>query len=83
MKRTLGCCFGLGLAIVSWFSQKQKSISLSLAKAEYMAMSQASCKAIWLCKILVGLFDQSLRPTMLYCDNKIYMQLMENLVFHD
>jgi hypothetical protein len=42
---------------VSWFSQKQKSVALSLAEAEYMAASQASCEALWLCKMLVGLFN--------------------------
>jgi hypothetical protein len=29
-KSTSGCCFGLGLGLVSWFNRKQKSVSLSL-----------------------------------------------------
>jgi hypothetical protein len=36
-KSTLGCCFGLGSAVVSWFSRKKKSVALSSAEAEYMA----------------------------------------------
>jgi hypothetical protein len=56
-KSTSGCCFGLGSAVVSWFSRKQKSVALSSAEAEYMATSQASCEALWLRKMLVGLFD--------------------------
>jgi hypothetical protein len=36
-KSTFGCCFGLGSAVVSWFSWKQKSMALNTAKAEYMA----------------------------------------------
>jgi hypothetical protein len=55
-KSTSGCCFGLGSAIVSWLSRKQKSVALSSAKAEYMAASQISCEAIWLRKLLTGLF---------------------------
>ena len=55
-KSTLGCCFGLGSTIVSWFRRKQQSVALSSAEAEYMAASLASCKAIWLCKMLFGLF---------------------------
>ena len=55
-KSTSGCCFGLGSVIVSWFSRKQKSVALSSAEAEYMAASQASYEAIWLRKLLVGLF---------------------------
>ena len=45
-RSTSVCCFGLGLAVVSWFSRKQQSVALSLAEAEYMAASLASCEAI-------------------------------------
>jgi hypothetical protein len=82
-KSTSGCCFGLGSAIVSWLNRKQKSMVLSSIEAEYMAASQASCEAIWLCKLLVGLFGQELRPTTIYCDNQSCIKLFENLVFHN
>jgi hypothetical protein len=82
-KSTLGCCFGLGSTVVSWFSRKQKSVALSFAEDEYMAASQASCEALWLRKLLVGLFGVQLRPTMIYCDNQSCIKLLENLVFHD
>ena len=58
-------------------------MALSSAEAEYMATSQASCEAIWLRKLLVGLFGRELRPTMIYCDNQSCIKLSENLVFHD
>eukprot|EP00253_Pinus_taeda_P027516 PITA_27516 len=45
-KSTSGCCFGLGSAVVSWFSRKQQSVALSSTEAEYMAASLASCEAI-------------------------------------
>ena len=38
-KSTSGCCFSLGLGLVSWFSRKQKSVALSSAEAEYMVSS--------------------------------------------
>jgi len=34
-------------------------------------------------KILVGLFDQRMDPTVIYCDNDSCIKLYENLVFHD
>ena len=80
-KSTSGCCFGS--AVVSWFSRKQKSVALSSAEAEYMAASQANCEAIWLRKLLVGLFGRELRPTIIYCDNQSCIKLSENLAFHD
>ena len=48
-----------------------------------MVASQASCKALWLLKLLVDLFDQELRPTMIYYDNQSSIQLSKNHVFHD
>ena len=82
-KSTSGCCFGLGSTVVSWFSQKQQSVALSLAKAEYMATSLASCEAIWLRKMLFDLFGQPLRPSVIYCDNQSCIKLTKNPVFHD
>eukprot|EP00253_Pinus_taeda_P028781 PITA_28781 len=82
-KSTSRCCFGLGSAIVSWFSRKQQSVALSSAEAEYMAASLASCEAIWLRKMFFGLFGQSLRPSVIYCDNQSCIKLTENPVVHD
>eukprot|EP00253_Pinus_taeda_P004145 PITA_04145 len=70
-------------AVVSWFSWKQQSVALSSAEAEYMATSLASCEAIWLRKMLFGLFGQPLRPSVISCDNQSCIKLTKNPVFHD
>jgi hypothetical protein len=82
-KSTSGCCFSLGSTMITWFNRKQTSVALSSVEAEYMAVSMASCEAIWLHKLLTGLFDQELEPTVIYCDNQSCIKLSENLVFHD
>ena len=82
-KRTSGGIFNLYSAAVSWYSRKQRSVALSLAEAEYMAASQATCEAIWMQKILFGLFDQRMDPTVIYCDNQSCIKLSKNLVFQD
>eukprot|EP00253_Pinus_taeda_P006876 PITA_06876 len=64
-------------------SRKQQSVTLRSAEAEYMATILASCEAIWLHKVLFGLFGQALKPSVIYCDNQSCIKLMENLVFHD
>eukprot|EP00253_Pinus_taeda_P032843 PITA_32843 len=56
-KSTSGGIFNLGLAAVSWYSRKQRSVELKLVEAKYRVVSQAACEAIWKWKILVGLFD--------------------------
>jgi hypothetical protein len=82
-KITSGCCFGLGLAVVSWFSRKQKSVAFISTETKYVAASQSSCEALWLRKMLVGLFGLQLRPTVIYCDNQSCIKLSKNPVFHD
>ena len=68
-KRILGGIFNLGSTAVSWYNMKQRSVSLSSIETEYMAASQAACEAIWMRKILVGLFYHRMDLTVIYCDN--------------
>ena len=42
---------------------------LILAEAENMLASQAACEAIWMRKILGGLFGSHLDPTVIHGDN--------------
>eukprot|EP00253_Pinus_taeda_P025425 PITA_25425 len=81
-KSTSGGNFNLGSVAVSWYSKKQRSVALILAKAEYMASSQVACEAIWMRKILVGLFGQRMDQTVIYCNNQSCIKLFEKPVFH-
>jgi len=58
-------------------------VALSSAEAEYMAANLASCDVLWLRKLLSGLFDVELSPTVIYCDNQSSIKLTKNPVFHD
>ena len=51
-------------------------------EVEYMVASLVSYEAIWLCKMLTGLFGQELDPTSIYCDNQSCIKLSENPTFH-
>jgi hypothetical protein len=82
-KSTLGCCFSLGSRVFSWFSKKQNLVALSSAEAMYVEAILATCEAIWLCKMLMGLFGQELETTVIRCDNQSCIKLSKNLVFHD
>jgi hypothetical protein len=48
-----------------------------------MVVSQVECEAIWMRKILVGLFGSHLDLTVIYCDNQSCIKLSINPVFHD
>jgi hypothetical protein len=45
--------------------------------------SLAACEALWLRKLLLGLFKQELEATVFHCDNQSCIKLFENPVFHD
>eukprot|EP00253_Pinus_taeda_P002671 PITA_02671 len=82
-KSTFGGIFSIGSTTVSWYNRKQISMALSSAEAMYMAASLVACEAIWMRKILVGLFGSHLEPTVIYCDNQSCIKISANLVFHD
>jgi hypothetical protein len=69
--------------MTSWQSRKQSSIALSVEEAEYIAACSANCEAIWLRKLLIGLFDLEMEATMILCDNQSCIKMMENPGFHD
>ena len=82
-KSTLGGVFNIRSMAVSWYSRKQRSVALSSVEAKYMAASQAACEAIWMRKILVGLFGAHLDPIVIHYDNQSCIKISINHVFHD
>jgi len=82
-KSTSRCCFNLGSTVISWLNRKQSSVALSTAEAEYMAACLASGEAVWLHKMISGLFDQVVDVTCIWCDNQSRIKMTENPVFHD
>ena len=47
-KITSGGCYSLGSTMISWFSKKQSSVSLSMVDAKYIAACSASCDMTWI-----------------------------------
>ena len=52
-------------------------------EVEYIAACFASCEAIWLWKLLTGLFDLEMEAITILCDNQNCIKMIENPVFHD
>jgi hypothetical protein len=76
-------CFILGSAMISWGSRKQKSVALSTTEAEYIASCEACTEAVWLRKMISGLFDQVPDSTIIYCDSQSCIRLSEHPMFHE
>jgi hypothetical protein len=69
--------------MIQWLSRKQTSVALNTSESKYIAASVASREAMWLWKLLAGIFDLELEPTLIHCDNQSCVKLTENPVFHD
>ena len=63
--------------------QEAINIALSTTEAKYIVARSASCEAIWLRKLLTGLFDLEMEATAILCDNQSCIKMIENPVFHD
>jgi hypothetical protein len=72
----------IGLVIlVSWFSKKQSSISLSTAEAEYIVVGNACTQLVWMKRMLndYGIAQDSI---VLYYDNSSAINISKNLIQH-
>ena len=69
--------------MISWFSRKQTSIALSTAEVECIAECSACSEAVWLRKMLAGLFGAKIDVTDILCDNQSCIKMTTNPVFHD
>ena len=76
-KSTSGGYFYLGNNLVSWMSKKQNSVSLSSAKAEYIAAGSCCTQLLWMKKLL---HDYGIM--CIFCDNTSAINLSKNLVQH-
>jgi len=79
---TGGMAFYLGENLVSWCSQKQKTVALSSCEAEFMAATSAARQALWLRNLLSEITEERPRAVTLYVDNNSARALMNNPMFH-
>ncbi|KAG6517847.1 hypothetical protein ZIOFF_021246 [Zingiber officinale] len=82
-KSTSGMTFYFNESLVSWNSQKQKTVALSSCEAEFMAATSAACHALWLRSLASELTGVKPKPVTLFVDNKSAIALMKDPVFHD
>ena len=74
-KSTSSGCYCIGSSMISWFSKKQYSVSLSIAEEEYIATFSTFCEAIWLRKYMSRIFDMDFDTTVILCDNHICINM--------
>ena len=77
-----GYCFSLGSGMVSWSSQKQRTVADSSCYAEYIALHEASHKAIFLRELLDEIDFLPTGPTPIHCDNNAVSILSGDHLWH-
>lgn len=82
-KITPGVIFNIGSVVISCYNMKHRFVALSLVEVEYMVAIQVACEAIWMRKILVGLFSHEMELTVIYFNKQSCIKLSNNLIFHD
>ena len=67
---------------VSWYSKLQRTVALSSAEAEYMALTEVTKEALYYTYLLQQLgFDLDCPPTI-YCDSQTAIAIAKNPVHH-
>jgi hypothetical protein len=86
-RSTTGYVVCIGNSTVIWSTKKQKTVSLSSAEAEYMALAAATQEAKWVNQFLCELFSvsgMSLSVDMsVHVDNQAAILMSKNDVYHD
>jgi hypothetical protein len=77
-----GYTFLIDGGVISWGSRKQELVTLSTAKAEYVAATAVAKEATWLRRPLTELFSDSLISIPLYCDNQATLKLATDNNYH-
>lgn len=81
-RSTSGYVFMFGKGIISWGSERQKSVALSTTESEYMAASHAIKELIWLKRLLAELSPVKMGLPTFFMDNQSAIRLVKNPEFH-
>ena len=72
----------MGKSLVAWLSKKQNSISLSTAKAEYIAAAACCTQVMWMKQTLQDMKVSIDEPISIKCDNTSAISISKNPVLH-
>ncbi|CAD6268843.1 unnamed protein product [Miscanthus lutarioriparius] len=81
-RSTGGMTFYLNENLITWCSQKQKTVSLSSCESEFMAATAAAKQALWLRNLISEITKERPKAVTLFVDNNSAIALMKNPVFH-
>ncbi|XP_074351075.1 secreted RxLR effector protein 161-like [Apium graveolens] len=81
-KSTGDMIFYLNESVITWVSQKQRCVALSLCEVDFMSATAATCQGIWLRNVLSQITSRHIGQVTLCIDNKSAIDLSKNPIFH-
>ena len=72
----------LSNAAIMWSAKKQHDVMLSTAKAEYVAMANATKEAMWLRNVFCELGFKQTEPTLIFGDNQSALAIGQSKQYH-
>ena len=81
-RSTTGYVFTLGSEAVRWVSRPQRIVALSMTETEYVTMTEACKKLIWLKDFMKERGQEQVTPT-LHSDSQSAIGLVNNPAYHD
>lgn len=82
-KSVLGYCTQLGGNLITMRSKKQSMVARSSVEAEFRVMALGICELLWMKIVFTDFKVKTQVPMMVYCDNKVTINIAYNLVHHD
>lgn len=67
---------------ISWESKKQRTVALSTAEAEYVALSEATREAVFLQRFMAEMKEESEKIINIYSDSQSAIAIAQNPVHH-
>ena len=81
-RSTSGNVFLMSNGAISWTSQKQPTVALSTAEAEYIALCFATQESVWLRQLCKDLQIQCSSPITIHEDNQGTIAMSKNPILH-
>ncbi|KAE8712724.1 hypothetical protein F3Y22_tig00110234pilonHSYRG00057 [Hibiscus syriacus] len=72
----------VGRSLVTWSSNKHKSVSMSTMEAEYKCIADTTAKVTWVSILLTNLGLQQPQEPVVWCDNAGAVAMSTNSIYH-
>lgn len=71
-------CFFLNSAVVSLNSKKQRTVSISITKAKYIALGHVTKEVVWIQQFINKMELERIKGITLHCNNEMSIALTKN-----